>query len=195
MGSERARGKLAPPAPEEQPSGVPTWFQTILEDVVRRAQLGDEKAMPRVHQTAVLPFDARGIEGAAERAQFALARALAGLDPVVQRSVEVRTAARRQELLAEGSSALERLLIERVLTCELAASLADLQVDEDAGVSLAQGDFLQRRQDAAHRRLLTACRTLAQVRHLRLPAVQLNVADRQVNIMQPAPHHGATIDG
>ena len=37
-------------------------------------------------------------------------------------------------------------------------------------------------QDRAHRRYLSAIRTLAQVRRLLTPAVQINVGENQVNV-------------
>jgi hypothetical protein len=45
-----------------------------------------------------------------------------------------------------------------------------------------QGDYHQRRMDAAHRRFLAALEALATVRRLTLPALQINVARRQVNV-------------
>ena len=47
---------------------------------------------------------------------------------------------------------------------------------------------MQRRIDRAHRRFLSACRTLAQVRNLAFPTVVVAVADQQiVNIDQRGP--------
>ena len=52
----------------------------------------------------------------------------------------------------------------------------------DRGVPLAQGDYQQRRIDRAHRRYLATLKTLATVRRLALPALQVNLARQQVNI-------------
>jgi hypothetical protein len=46
------------------------------------------------------------------------------------------------------------------------------------------GDYIGRQQNHAHRRFLETAKTLAQVRRLGLPAVQLNIADRQINIAE-----------
>jgi len=47
-------------------------------------------------------------------------------------------------------------------------------------LSVAQGEYHQRRLDRAHRRHLSAIRTLVQVRKLG-PPVQINIAEKQIN--------------
>jgi len=47
-------------------------------------------------------------------------------------------------------------------------------------LSVAQGEYHQKRLDQAHRRHLSAIRTLAQVRRLG-PTVQINIAEKQIN--------------
>jgi hypothetical protein len=46
--------------------------------------------------------------------------------------------------------------------------------------TLNQGRYAQERQDRAHRRLLQAAKTLATVRRLLTPAVQINVGQNQI---------------
>lgn len=48
-------------------------------------------------------------------------------------------------------------------------------------------DAYQRRMDAAHRRYLSALNALATVRKLAVPAIQVNIADRQVNVAGNGP--------
>jgi hypothetical protein len=50
------------------------------------------------------------------------------------------------------------------------------------GLSIRRADYHQRRIDAAHRRYLAALRTLATVRKLTVPAIQVNIAKKQVNV-------------
>jgi hypothetical protein len=49
------------------------------------------------------------------------------------------------------------------------------------GLTIRQADLYLRRIDGAHRRLMASLKTLATVRRLALPAVQINVARQQVN--------------
>ena len=54
-------------------------------------------------------------------------------------------------------------------------------VTSEGGMTLAQSEHAQRRMDRAHRRFLSTLKTLAAVRRLALPALQINVARQQVN--------------
>ena len=49
------------------------------------------------------------------------------------------------------------------------------------GLTIKQADLHLRRIDGAHRRLLSTLKTLATVRRLALPALQINLASQQVN--------------
>jgi hypothetical protein len=55
----------------------------------------------------------------------------------------------------------------------------------DNGLTIKQADFHLRRIDRAHRRLLSTLKTLAMVRRVALPALQINVASQQVNQLNP----------
>ena len=48
--------------------------------------------------------------------------------------------------------------------------------------SFAQADYHLRRQDRAHLRFLSAMKTLATVRKLDLPVLQVNIDENQVNV-------------
>ncbi len=54
-------------------------------------------------------------------------------------------------------------------------------------MSIKQGDFRQRRIDATNRRFLAAVKALALVRKLAVPVLQVNLAQKQVNVMAPYP--------
>jgi hypothetical protein len=49
-------------------------------------------------------------------------------------------------------------------------------------LSVAQSEFHQRRIDGVHRRYLASIKALAQVRRLHVPAVQLKIEEKQVNV-------------
>ena len=50
------------------------------------------------------------------------------------------------------------------------------------GGTIAQSEHGQRRIDRAHRRLMMTLKTLATVRRLAVPSIQVNVANQQVNV-------------
>jgi len=93
---------------------------------------------------------------------------------------EVRTAqleSLRTELAGPHPSPIERLLVERVVACWLQVCVADYGAAQRGSHTFVQGDYDQRRQDRAHKRFLSAVRTLATVRRLALPIrVDVSVA-------------------
>lgn len=91
----------------------------------------------------------------------ALARALAGADP----------------------TPLETLLVDRIVVCWLHLHYAEtIYAQNLPALSLIQATFYQQRITAAHNRYLSAIRTLAQVRRLQVPNVQVNIAGQQLNV-------------
>jgi hypothetical protein len=84
----------------------------------------------------------------------------------------------------ETSPMLEKLLIDAVLLAWLRWSFTEYHYTENArtGQTLAQGDYWDRHLDAAQRRYLRALAALARIRKMNLPAIQINIGDRQVNI-------------
>jgi hypothetical protein len=89
------------------------------------------------------------------------------------------------ELAGPKPSPVGRVLAETAATCWFAYRLHEAQyagsVKSDGGMSLVQSEHAQRRMDRAHRRFLNTVKTLATVRRLAVPAVQINVARQQVN--------------
>lgn len=87
----------------------------------------------------------------------------------------------RRDLSLDGDSPLERLLIDRLVLCYLHLHVAEaLPTDGmDAGMTEAH----QKRIDRAQRRYLAAVKSLTQVRRLLVPSVQVNVAEKQINVV------------
>jgi hypothetical protein len=84
---------------------------------------------------------------------------------------------------------LEQGLIEHAALCWMRLQSVEQGYSGNLaqGCTLALADYWERRLSAAQRRYLRACETLARVRRLRLPAVQVNIADKQVNIAGGSP--------
>jgi hypothetical protein len=98
------------------------------------------------------------------------------------------------ELAGPSPTSVERVLANTAATCWFAYRLHEAQyvgaVTGD-GMSLAQSEHAQRRMDRAHRRFLSTIKTLATVRRLAVPAVQINVARQQVNQVNVGDPGGA----
>jgi hypothetical protein len=86
------------------------------------------------------------------------------------------------ELAGPNPSPVERTLAEAAATSWFAFRMHESHFagcSTEGGLSLAQSDDAQRRIDWAHRRYLSTLTTLAAVRRLAVPALQINVAQRQ----------------
>jgi hypothetical protein len=88
------------------------------------------------------------------------------------------------ELAGPNPSPVERVLAETAATAWFAHRMHEAHFAASAAggeMTIAQSEHSQRRIDRAHRRLLSTLKTLAAVRRLTLPALQINVASQQVN--------------
>jgi hypothetical protein len=152
--------------------------------LIKQAEKGDTKALPAMREALdELPELAWHLSNVAEVAEHNLMKVITREgDLLTMEIVPRQLAAMREELAGPMPSPLERLLVERVVATWLwlhyfearyAASMGDL--------TMMQSEHHQKRIDRAHRRHLSAIRTLAQVRKLG-PALQINIADKQINL-------------
>lgn len=86
------------------------------------------------------------------------------------------------ELAGPSPTPLERLLVERIVASWLQTYHYDILCAQAGNITIDQGDYMQRRQDRAHKRYLSAIKSLAVVRRLLRPSVQVNIAQQQVNV-------------
>ncbi len=89
----------------------------------------------------------------------------------------------QRDLARPSDGALERLLIQQIVLAWLKLAYTEHHHRHflATGGTFKEGDFWERRLSAAQRRYLRAVETLARVRRLQLPAVQVNIAEQQVN--------------
>lgn len=115
--------------------------------------------------------------------------ALAG-DVLAREALSVTVESMRDALGYQEGSALERGLIERVVTCWLRVQQAEKGYTgllNQTEVVIAHADWWERRMTGAHGRYLRAVEGLARVRRLTRPgAVQINRGDRQINVADVA---------
>lgn len=90
----------------------------------------------------------------------------------------------RSSLAEPGDGALERLLVQHAALRWLALMVAETgrTARWRQGTPSETGDFWDRHVSRLNSDFLRASRTLATVRRLRLPAVQVNIAEQQVNV-------------
>ncbi len=155
-----------------------------VKALVGRASSGDEDALAELTTVMDRVLSLwRDFGDVAALAQAALIQLACGQDLLAQRSYERTLDQLRAEVTQPGDGALERLLIERILTCWLQVGYADAIAAQNAAKVTWQGaDFNLKRINMAHKRFLAAVKTLALVRKLARPTVQINVGENQVNV-------------
>jgi hypothetical protein len=84
----------------------------------------------------------------------------------------------RRELGSNDASPMERLLIDHVALCWLRLQTLEQRYSRvmSESIILTLGQYWEKRLSAAQRRYLRACTTLARIRKMRLPAMQVNIA-------------------
>jgi hypothetical protein len=168
---------------EEPPQNL-AEFRRFLD----RARAGDEATLPALRNLLSDPAYVDRLGGdLARQAEWSLIEAAAGKDLAIKEALKCKLDLLRAEQLGPDPTALERLLVERVVACWLQVQEADIRTAQAKDLSLKWADFYQKRMDRAHRRFLSAAKTLATVRRQALPVFQVNIAKKQVNIAGGAP--------
>lgn len=103
---------------------------------------------------------------------------------VIKESLSVGRLELQRELGYQGATQLERMLIDHVILCWLRMQIAEYRYQSilQDSVTLNQADYHERKMTATQARYLRAVETLARIRRLALPALQVNIADKQVNL-------------
>ncbi len=163
-----------------------------LRKLLDRAHKGDESTLPVLRMLVVDPAGVKMLGGdLARQAEISFVQAAAGDNLAFREALTRKLELLRAELAGPNPTPVERLLVERVVACWLQVQDADIRYAQRQGdCTLAQGDYYQRRMDRAHKRYLSALKTLALVRKLALPVLQLNIARKQVNVAA-----GTVVDG
>ncbi len=155
-----------------------------LDELVKKAKNGDKKAVPEIRKILKgSPELAWQIMNFARFAEWHFIKEMFKDENLASKEVMKRQlAAMREEIAGANPSPLERLLAERIVLTWLQIQLFEGLYASSMvkSMTLAQGSYYQKRLDHAHRRHLSAIRTLAQIRKMG-PAVQINIAEKQIN--------------
>ena len=155
-----------------------------LRDLAEKAEDGDHDAALELRRVLDGSPDLawRFIKGPGKMAEDALiAEFTRDEDLAAKEVLKHQLESMRIEVAGENPSPLERLLAERVVATWLQVQLFDAYYAYGMkGGTIVQDEFRQKRLDRAHRRHLSAVRTLAQIRKMG-PALQINIAEKQIN--------------
>jgi len=163
--------------------------QKEIMALANRAQAGDKSALPPLRRLMENPewVDALGGD-LAEQTRLALIAKYTGKNLLVKETLTKKLKLMAAELAGPNPSPLERLLVDRVVLCWLHLHYLEATYTNRDSVTLELGAYYQRCISAAQKRYLSAIKTLAVVRKLTIPMVQVNIARKQVNVAAcPAP--------
>lgn len=166
------------PTPINSKTETAKETQRWLNELIDRADAGDATALSELRRLLdQVPWLISQLGGdLAKQAANSLISGITGKHLASKELVLRRLDLMRAELGGPNPSAIEKLLVDRVVACLLQAQHADYMAAEADDDSVAIGDYHQRRQDRANRRVLLAVKTLATVRRLALPIrVDVNV--------------------
>src|SRR3712207_1392138 len=157
-----------------------------LHDLLRLAEKGQEDAVPEIRQILnEHPDLALRFVDVAHIAEDALIEVMTKEgDLAAKELIRCQLEAMKEEVAGKNSSALERLLSERVVVTWLEVQCFEaLYANNMRKLTIAQAEYHQKRLDRAHGRHLWAIRALAQIRKLlKVTAItQINIADKQIN--------------
>jgi len=152
---------------------------TDSSSVIERAMKGDASTLAELRRMLTQPATVELLGNLAKLTEQTLIDNVAGENLAVREGIKCKMQAIRKDLAGLNSTPLEKLLVERVALCWLSLHDAEFRLADFKSLTVTQSDYWQRRMDHVHRRYLSAMKTLATVRKLSLPVVQVNIAKRQ----------------
>jgi hypothetical protein len=142
-----------------------------LTQLLQRARQGDATVLPALGKLLDdTPALWRHYGDLAAQVRTLWVQQVSGQDLLLAESLTRQLAALMTEVAGASPAPLERLLAERVAICWLQVSYYDGLLTQTRESPPAQVRHLRQQQDAAHRRCLSAIKTLATVRKVLTPA-------------------------
>ena len=143
-----------------------------LQQLVRRAEGGDETALPELRVALdANPWCWQRYGDLAQQSMAAWLQLIAGSNLLLLESARRKAEQLRAELAGPAPSPLERLLIERIVATWLQVHYSDASYAQLKGTNPAQHTAALQRQNSAQQRYLQAVKALATVRKLLRPGL------------------------
>ena len=175
-------------AVSKAPNLTPDSVSEVMADLLRRARASDKVAcetLGSLTQNASHLWDLMTRLARQARANWMDLVTLPSEDRILDREgLERRLARLQSDLAAEGDGRVEALLIERILIAWIAANHSDIQLAQAIRQSATRWEleYLERQQERTQRNLLRATQSLATLRRLRPPAIQINADEQQISV-------------
>lgn len=154
-----------------------------INALYRRADKGDEQAVSELRDVfdnnPALWEEAGNL---ATQAENSLLLAAAGSNKLTKEAISKKLLSQKRELAGPQSTVLEKLLVDRIVACWFDLHHADTSFFQHQDeMSIQAAEYKDKYRDRAQKRYLSAIKTLAQVRRLLTPTVQVNIANQQLN--------------
>jgi hypothetical protein len=188
---------VATPTKPFEPTTKPSEFDDLMNcvgngdtdpfvDLMERARKGDQSTVPTLRKIFKVPSAVESFGGnLAKKAEEAFITTAAGENLVFSEALTAKMELLRAELAGPKPTPIERLLVERVVACWLQVQDADVRYAQAKDLSVKWYEYYQRRMNHSHKRYLSALKTLALVRKLAIPVLQVNIAKKQINMAGP----------
>jgi len=166
-----------------------------INAMLKRAAKGDQSCLPQVR--ALLDDPERGktwVEWAGSPSEWfcqSLTKQMAGKDVLVAEAARRKIDSVQADLEGPSPTPIEHLLAERASLCWFEVNWYEERFINANDMSITQADYFQRRIHRAHQRFLSAVETLARVRKMAGPTLQVNIARNQVNMAGAGPRGGS----
>lgn len=158
----------------------------IEQKIMELAQKGDKTAIPALRKLLENSAMVEVLGGdLAQQAELSFVNAAAGGNLAFKEALLCKMRMLRAELAGPNPTPIERLLVERAIACWLQVQDADVRYAQAEDLSPKWAEYFQRRMNHCHKRYLSALKTLALVRKLAIPVLQVNIAREQVNMAGP----------
>lgn len=153
--------------------------------LIRRARTGDKQTVAQA--LTAMPGIIEAAGNLSVQAELSWVKAVSHDDNLVYEAMRRKIAQTDEFLSGENPSPLEKILIRRIVLCQLHVDYVETAFAQkmEGSMSLSVIESYQKWLDSANRRFLSAVKTLAVVRKLQLPAMQVNIGEKQMNIVSP----------
>ncbi len=168
-----------------QVSIAPNEAGGVVDDsrLIDRAMAGDESTVPAVRALVLAkPEMARRGGDLAGLVEAGWIRLLTKQNVFAREAMSAELQRLKSSLAGSSPTPIEQLLVDRVAACWVQANYADWTEATHGERTISQAEWAAKRQTMAHKRLLSALKTLAEVRRLMVPTLQVNIAEQKVNV-------------
>ena len=152
----------------------------VLLALMERAEKGDPTALSPLRELLKEPALVNALGGdLARQARLVLINKISGKNLLRKESLERKLDLMQADLAGSNPTSIEVLLVDRIVTCWLHLHHLEMLYAQNDRMTPEISTYFQKCIDRAQRRYLSAIKTLAVVRRLALPTLQVNIAQKQ----------------